>query len=138
MPDNQTSGATLRRYALYQIPGLLLAVGVVFGLYRWTRLPGWGAAALLIAWVLKDAVLYPWLRTAYEPNSCRAIDRMIGLVGVAVEPLAPRGYVRVRGELWQAEPVDVDVTIESGHAVTVEAIRTDTLVVRPGPVTSAD
>lgn len=117
---------------------MLLAIGIVFGLYRWTRLPGWGAAALLIAWVLKDAALYPWLRTAYEPNSRRAIDRMIGLVGVTVEPLTPRGYVRVRGELWQAEPVDVDVTIESGHAVTVEAIRANTLVVRPGPVTSAD
>ena len=56
---------------------------------------------------LKDAALYPWLRTAYETDSRRVIERLIGLAGVAVEPLAPRGYVRVRGELWQAEPAKI-------------------------------
>ncbi len=138
MPDNPTPGPTLRRYALYQIPGLLLAIGVVVAVTRWTALPGWGAVALVVVWVLKDAALYPWLRSAYEPDSRRIVERMIGLAGVAVESLAPRGYVRVRGELWQAEPVDEHMTIEAGHPVTVQGVRTDTLLVRPAPVVLSD
>ena len=94
--------------------------------------------ALVVVWMLKDAALYPWLRSAYEPDSRRIIERMIGLAGVAVEPLAPRGYVRVRGELWHAEPVDEHMTIEAGHAVTVQGVRTDTLLVGPAPVILSD
>jgi membrane protein implicated in regulation of membrane protease activity len=131
VPDLPTSGQTLRRYVLYQLPGLVVAAGVVAGLVRWTALPSWGAAALLVAWVMKDAALYPWLRSAYETDSRLVIERMIGLAGVAVEPLAPRGYVRVRGELWQAEPAVEDLQIESGHPITVDAVRDTTLLVRP-------
>ena len=134
MRDTPTAAQTRRRYALYQIPGLLILVGVVMGLYRWAMLPGWTALALVVAWILKDAALYPWLRTAYEPDSRRVIERLIGLAGVAVEPLAPRGYVRVRGELWQAEPAEPDSAIDAGCAVTVHAIASDILLVRPVPV----
>ena len=133
MRETPTAAQTRRRYALYQVPGLLILVGVVAGLYHWAMLPGWGAVALVVVWMLKDAALYPWLRTAYEPDSRRVIERLIGLAGVAVEPLAPRGYVRVRGELWQAEPAEPDSTIDAGRAVTVHAIATDILLVRPLP-----
>lgn len=131
MRDTPTAAQTRRRYALFQVPGLLILVGVVVGLYRWAMLPGWGAVALVAVWILKDAALYPWLRTAYEPDSRRVIERLIGLAGVAVEPLAPRGYVRVRGELWQAESAEPGNTIDAGRAVTVHAIATDVLLVRP-------
>lgn len=131
MRDTPTAAQTRRRYALFQVPGLLTLVGVVVGLYRWAMLPGWGAVALVAVWILKDAALYPWLRTAYEPDSRRVIERLIGLAGVAVEPLAPRGYVRVRGELWQAESAEPGNTIDAGRAVTVHAIATDVLLVRP-------
>lgn len=116
---------------LFQLPGLMVAAGAVAALSRWGALPNWEAATLLVAWVVKDAALYPWLRSAYETDSRLVIERMIGLVGVAVEPLAPRGYVRVRGELWQAEPATRDLKIDSGHAITVHAVRDTTLLVRP-------
>lgn len=131
MRDTPTAAQTRRRYALFQVPGLLILVGVVVGLYRWAMLPGWGAVALVAVWILKDAALYPWLRTAYEPDSRRVIERLIGLAGVTVEPLAPRGYVRVRGELWQAESAEPGNTIDAGRTVTVHAIATDVLLVRP-------
>ena len=134
MQDTPTAAQTRLRYALYQVPGLLILLGVVLGLYRWAMLPGWAAVALVVAWMLKDAALYPWLRTAYEPDSRRVIERLIGLAGIAVEPLAPRGYVRVRGELWQAEPAEPDRAIDAGRAVTVHAVATNILLVRPGPV----
>lgn len=132
--DPSAATHTRRRYALYQVPGLLVLVGVVVGLYRWAVLPGWAAVALVAAWVLKDAALYPWLHSAYESDPRRVIDRMVGLDGVTVERLAPRGYVRVRGELWQAEPAEPDCAIEAGHTVTVHAVGIDILLVRTGPV----
>lgn len=126
-----TPRTALTRYVLYQIPGWLIAVVVAVLLRRWVGLPGWAAAALVVGWALKDAALYPFLRASYEPHSGSVIDRLVGLGGVAVEPLAPQGYVRVRGELWLAEPIAADVEIPRGHPVTVDGVRGTTLLVRP-------
>ena len=115
---------------LYQIPGGLLAAAGALLLYLWLGLPGWIAIALVVALALKDAALYPFLRASYEPNLGSVIDRLVGLRGVAVEPLAPRGYVRVRGELWLAEPSSTSVEISRGHPVTIDGVRGTTLLVR--------
>ena len=129
MAGFSTPRSTLNRYILYQIPGWLLAVAAAVLLHRWVGLPAWAAAALVVVWTLKDAALYPFLRTAYQQDSRRVVERLVGLVGVAVEPLAPRGYVRVRGELWLAEPSTTDLEILRGHEVTVDAVRGTTLLV---------
>ena len=133
-----TPRTALTRYVLYQIPGWVIAVVVAILLRRWVGLPGWAAVALVVVWALKDAVLYPFLRASYEPHTEDVIERLVGLGGVAVEPLAPRGYVRVRGELWLAEPIAADVEIRPGHPVTVGGVRGTTLLVRPSSTTSSD
>ena len=132
MTGFRTPQTPLTRYVLFQIPGWLIAVAAAVLLHRWVGLPGWAAVALVAAWALKDAALYTFLRTAYTPQPGSVIGRLVGLEGVAVEPLAPRGYVRVRGELWLAEPTAADVEIRQGHPITVDAVRGTTLLVRPG------
>ena len=129
MTSFTTPRTALTRYVLYQIPGGLLAAGSALLLYRWVGLPGWVAIALVVGWALKDAALYPFLRASYEPPSGTVIEGLIGLGGVAVEPLAPRGYVRVRGELWLAEPIAANGEIPRGHLVTVDGVRGTTLLV---------
>ena len=129
MTSFTTPRTALTRYVLYQIPGGLLAAAGALLLYRWVGLPGWVAIALVVGWALKDAALYPFLRASYEPPSGTVIERLIGLGGVAVEPLAPRGYVRVRGELWLAEPIAADGEIPRGRLVTVDGVRGTTLLV---------
>ena len=126
-----TPRSTLVRYTLYQIPEWVLVLGAAILLYRWGTLPGWAGALLVAGCMAKDAALYPLLRTAYELDTSSAIERLIGLRGVAVEPLAPDGYVRVRGELWRSEATAVDPAIRRGHPVTVHAVRGTTLLVRP-------
>ncbi len=125
--------STLVRYTLYQIPEWVLAVGAAVLLYRWGVLTGWTGVLLVAAVMAKDAALYPLLRTAYESDASTAIERLIGLSGVAVELLAPHGYVRVRGELWRSEATAAGREIRQGHTVTVEAVRGTTLLVRPAP-----
>ena len=128
-----TPRSTLVRYTLYQIPEWVLAVGAAVLLHRWGILTGWPAALLVAGVMAKDAALYPLLRTAYETDASTAIERLIGLSGVAVEPLTPHGYVRVRGELWRSEATAAGREIRRGHPVTVQAVRGTTLLVRPAP-----
>ena len=124
---------TLRRYVLYQIPGCLLAIATAVVLHYQVNLPAWWGIALVASWVIKDAVLYPFLRGAYDSDSPDAIEQLIGLEGVAIEPLAPQGYIRVRGELWLAEPYSAGITIGRNRPVTVDSIQGTILRVRPAP-----
>lgn len=128
-----TPRSTLVRYTLFQIPEWVLVLGVAVLLYRRGLLPGWAGALLVAAAMAKDAALYPLLRTAYETDTSSAIERLIGLRGVAVETLAPCGYVRVHGELWRSEATAAGPEIRPGNAVTVHAVRGTTLLVRPEP-----
>jgi len=131
-----TSNRTLRRYILYQVPGWLLCAAIAVLLHRWTSLSAWTALLLVLGWAAKDAALYPFLRHAYEPDAPPAIEQLVGLPGITVEPLAPHGYIRVRGELWRAE-LSTGAAIGPGHLVTVDAVRGTTLIVRPDERTNS-
>lgn len=117
-----------RRYFLLQVPGWILAAIVLYALHRWLGLPFWLAAAFLAVDVIKDVVLYPHLRRAYESDARQGAERLIGEAGVVVQPLAPEGYIRVRGELWRARAGGAR-EIPLGVRVTVTAAADMTLVV---------
>jgi membrane-bound ClpP family serine protease len=57
--------------------------------------------------VLKDLLLYPWLKLAYRSQPIGA-KALVGSTGVADGDLTPEGFIRVRGERWRAlvNPVD--------------------------------
>jgi len=59
------------------------------------------------------------------------MDALVGEVGVALGPLAPRGEVRVAHERWSAEAARG--TIPAGTAVRVVARKGLKLIVEPGP-----
>ncbi len=127
---SSSSRSTLHRYVLYQIPGWILAMFGAVLLHQVENFPMWACLGLVVGWAVKDALLYPFLRDAYETDSLTAIERLIGLNGVAVESLNPNGYIRVRGELWRAEPSPDTAVIGSGHVVRVDAVRGTILIVR--------
>ncbi len=56
---------------------------------------------------------------------------MVGARGVAEDRLAPSGYIRVRGELWQTEVMGGDPPIEKGASVRVREVSGLTLLVQP-------
>ncbi len=123
----------LRRYILFQIPGAILAAGVVLALVQWARLPGWAATALWLAWVPKDVLLYPTLRHAYEPSESLPAERLVGRRGVVTRPVAPVGYVRVGGELWRAHALDADGRLDAGTAVEIVEVSGLMLTVKEVP-----
>ena len=121
--------ATWKKYALFQVPGWVAAAVVVLGLTEWIGLPLWAASGLFTVWVLKDIALYPLVRTAYESDVKTGVDQLMGEKGVAQEWLDPRGMVRVRGELWQAEAEPRDQPIEPNSEIRVTGAHNLTLIV---------
>ena len=82
------------------------------------------AAALLLVWIVKDALLFPFMRRFYEAEP--AGRGMIGESGTVVSELAPEGLVRVRGELWKAR---AEEEIPAGARVRVRDLEGLTLLV---------
>jgi membrane protein implicated in regulation of membrane protease activity len=127
-PPRRRFSRTFAKYVLLEMPGWLIAAGVLLlGVERWELSPRL-AGALFALWVGKDFVLYPVLRVAYEDVSPDATVGLVGALGTARERLDPSGYVRVGSELWRAELIGSEAA-ESGDAVRVRAVRGLTLEV---------
>ena len=108
-----------QRYILFQIPGWIITGLVILGLCRWRYLSGWLAVLGFVGWVLKDLLMYPLLRRAYESDLKLGSQALVGMRGVAQDHLDPRGYVRVRGELWNAVANPIDQVIFAGTEVEI-------------------
>lgn len=121
----------LVRYALFQLPALVLLVLILIMVRRWVDLPNWLEWGLIAAWVVKDAVLFPLVWPSYERSQREDVNSIAGERGIAEERLAPAGYVRVHGELWQAKVMGGGYAIDRGEGVRVQAIRGLTLLVQP-------
>lgn len=122
------SARVVVRYALLQVPGVALLVLVLIVVQRWVDLPAWFAWGIVAFWVAKDVILFPFVWRAYDSEDTNSI---IGARGIAEERLAPSGYVRLRGELWQAKVMGDGPPIDRGEAVRVRGIRGLTLLIEP-------
>jgi membrane protein implicated in regulation of membrane protease activity len=119
------------RYLLFQIPGWCMAALVLLLLGHYRMISFSGAVICFAAWMLKDWVLYPWLRSAYEVSTRTGSKTLIGHKGVAESHLAPEGLIRVRGELWRAVAIPRDLPIQTGIAVEIIDADGMTVFVRP-------
>ena len=116
---------TLAKYLALQVPGWL-GLGIVLYLaMRFWELSLWNAAILFGALLVKDAVQYPFVRHAYSDAPSRFGDpeALVGVEGVAEDELAPRGWVRVRGERWKARVAAQASSIAPGDRVVVRSVQ---------------
>jgi membrane protein implicated in regulation of membrane protease activity len=100
-------------------------------LWHWQFIPKWLAGLGFLAWVLKDLLLYPFLRPAYETGVKTGSAALIGARGMAEENLAPQGYIRVRGELWRAVATPADQVVNAGTEVEIVSADGMRVFVRP-------
>ena len=127
----RTSDRPLLRYALLQIPDILAVALVLAALHRWWGLDAGIAWLLFGLWIAKDALMYPLVRRALIGGRERVgAAALVGCEGVAEEPLAPRGRVRIRGESWQANCA-AGAGIAAGTRVRVLAVHGLELQVEP-------
>lgn len=127
------SGRVLIKYTLIQIPGLVALIFVLVLIKRWVELPLWTTLGVIVLWMLKDAILFPFVWKAYDSGPYDDPLSMIGEQGVAQERLNPSGYALLRGELWKAEVMDGQPAIEEGAAVWVREMRGLKLIVEEDP-----
>ena len=132
MNKEKWSSHILLKYWVLQLPELALLVLILIFVQRWVDLPAWIFWGCLIIWVVKDAVLYPFVWRAYDWDRSKDSKTMVGAKGTAKGLLAPSGYVQVRGELWKAELAEGFHPVEEGEPVLVQQIRGLTLIVEPG------
>jgi membrane protein implicated in regulation of membrane protease activity len=112
------------RYLLLQIPGWLAVTAALAALHWLTAWPLWILPLGLALFVAKDVAMYRIYRDTLRPP-----PGLVGARGRAVERLAPRGYVRVEGELWRAETTGA--AIDAGAEVIVREAHGLTLRVDP-------
>lgn len=127
MKNERWISRAARRYLILQLPGAVLFVIALILVRRWIDLPVWLFWGLIMLWVGKDVVLFPFVRKAYEPQE--GGNPMIGALGVAEDRLAPSGYVRIGGELWKAQALGNSIAIDRGETVRVRAVEGLTLIV---------
>jgi len=121
----------LARYLLFQVPGCVVAGGVLLALVRFWDLAPRTAALLFALWIAKELALYPLLRRAYAGADRDVTEALIGRSARVSETLDPQGYVRLGGELWRAEVAAERAPVAAGARVRVDAVHGLTLRVTP-------
>jgi membrane protein implicated in regulation of membrane protease activity len=118
----------VKGYVVSQAVGWLLVTGLVAMLVHTYGLPAWIWAAVPVV-LVKDVLVMVAMRRVSGPPKAGP-EALIGARGESVEPVAPAGYVRVRGELWRAETRHpAGRAIPAGRPVVVRQVRGLTLVV---------
>jgi membrane protein implicated in regulation of membrane protease activity len=107
------------RYTLLSIPALVLVIAGLILAQRWITIPLWLSATIVSLWIIKDAILFPYVWRAYDWDRPTGSRSMVGKRGIARQRLAPIGYVLVQGELWKAECLEANQSIESGKFVRI-------------------
>ncbi|MFZ0614015.1 MAG: NfeD family protein [Desulfobacterales bacterium] len=128
---DQPTVKVVLRYALIQLPGLLLLILLILLVNRWWRsVPLWMGLAIVTLAVIKDVVLFPLTWRAYAGGDPNDPSVMIGRRGTVTARLDPEGYVQVQGERWRAEADAGDRPVEKGRSVTVVGLDGLKLTVR--------
>ena len=119
--------SVVARYVAFQLPELaLVAIGLVllsgFGFVT-TTVAWW----LLVAWVFKEIVLFPFVRGAYEASDPGGASHLVGASAIVTSRLDPRGRVRVGPESWSAQLPAGSPHADVGTTVCVKSVEGLTL-----------
>lgn len=119
---SQISRKTLQKYLLLQIPGITLVGFLLVGLHAAELLSLLTAVAFFIGWCIKDAVMFRFVRSAYEPGPLHGTAALVGLRGVVVDDLAPAGSVRLGAEQWTARSESRAESLSRGTRIRVVSV----------------
>jgi len=119
------------RYGLLTIPETIVLMLILIVVRNWVPIPFWLGITLMLLWVVKEIILFPFVWRAYDNTRPEVPRAMVGQRGLTRERLAPAGYIRVQGELWKAENMLGQPPIEKSKWVRVEKIEGLKLFVVP-------
>jgi membrane-bound serine protease (ClpP class) len=88
----------------------------------------WGYVAVAVAAVVEVGEVYLWIRFLRRYRVTTGAEGLVGEWAEVVEPLAPTGRVRLRGELWAARSPRPAIP---GQQVRITSVDGLTLEVEP-------
>jgi len=108
-----------------------LIVIVLWGLPQLgIRIPLPGLVALVIVWGAFSIFIYRMGSRALRKKPIAGLLTMVGSRGKAASPLVPEGFVRIKGELWEAKSLSGKIrTREEIMVVGQDGLK---LIVRKG------
>jgi membrane protein implicated in regulation of membrane protease activity len=121
-------------YTVQAIVGTLveeaaLVIIVLWGLpHVGIHVPWWGLAILMAGLAVVAYATYRIGKGTFAVRHKGALEALVGGEGKVVKPLAPVGYVKIRGELWKA--VCEESKLEVGDKVIVVGVDGMMLIVR--------
>jgi membrane-bound ClpP family serine protease len=127
MGQQMWSRRVILRYALLQVPEVLLLFLILLLVSQWVNIPIWSVLAFTAILLVINIILYPFVWRAYDKGEPHT---MSGSHGIASERLCPSGFVRINGELWQARVMQGNEPIEKGEHIIVNDIRGLTVIVQ--------
>lgn len=128
--SSSPTARVLLRYMALQIPGLVACVLGAIAAHEWLEVPLEIAVGTVLLWIVKDAVLFPFVRTAYEPAPGRPHGDLLDAIGIAHDGLSDQeGYIRLGPELWRARRAPGCPPLAPGEAVRVVGVDGLTLTV---------
>ena len=101
------------------IPGVVVLFLVLLIVEHWVAMPAWLFWAVILLWLAKEIIIFPFVWQAHDPNRPGLSRTMIGARGIVKKRLDPAGYIQVAGELWKAELVEIGQPVEMGERVRV-------------------
>lgn len=97
---------------------IALALFVLLGLPRLgVTVPLGGLIAMMTGLAIYGVFSYRLGSRALRKKPLAGFTDMVGSKGTVIEPLVPRGTIKIGGELWEAESTDRE--IDAGEEVTV-------------------
>jgi membrane protein implicated in regulation of membrane protease activity len=120
------------RYLAFQAATWVFGGAVLSWLAYEELIQTWLAFALFGALVLKDLVLFPLTRKAYEPGPLHGAAELLGSEVRVESALSPDGYVRAGAERWRASLFEAEgASLHEGDMARVRELRGLTLIVEP-------
>jgi membrane protein implicated in regulation of membrane protease activity len=130
---------TFARYLALQIPSWTMAALAAWALHYWLDLSTVWGIAIVLAFLAKDLLLFPFVRRAYEHDPHEPGKGLIGRDAEVVVDLDGEGWVKLGAERWRARLVDQErpqldddgpaTRIPAGTRVRVHGLRRHTLLV---------
>ena len=117
------------RYMMFQAAGWGLAALILGACVHRDWISVWLAVALLTILLLKDLVLFPYVRKAYEPSATHGGEALLGAVACVERSLTPEGWIRVGAERWRARVRGSQRDLQPGEYVEVREIDNLVLIV---------
>ena len=126
---------TKKGYTIYTIATTLAEEVALVVIWFWglpkldISIPWWVLVLIMVALAAYTYITYRLCLRALYKKTLVGLETIIGSEGKATCRVAPKGYVRVQGELWKA--MSKDAHVDAGDEVIVVGLDKHTLLVTP-------